>query len=297
MKKRNYSKKQLLLIVGVSLLMILLSVILNHIYPVNNKSDVPAMNGETVSGVAVNNAPGDAPGETAKNVSPSSSQETADVATAENKEEKIASFLQGPKSWNEKRYWSGEWGDAYYDGGNFGGFGCGLCCMANLYTSLTPYECSPLDMYKYAKKKTAYTGGGAIGWGYIKQTLNATGFVCEIGKKPSSYENFQKKAKQAQAMIVVVSSNDSDCYWKDTPGHYVTLFLYDSQTDKAFLADSGNPEHNRQRISLKKVYRSLKMANDWQYLAVTGYEKEADTWKHKGFGGNCILPEEYEEEK
>ena len=50
----------------------------------------------------------------------------------------IYTYLQGPKSWNQGIDWSGEWGESYMDGGSFGGFGCGLCCMANIYSSLTP---------------------------------------------------------------------------------------------------------------------------------------------------------------
>ena len=70
-----------------------------------------------------------------------------------NPEDEIYTFLQGPKSWNSRLEWSGEWGESYVDGGYFGGFGCGLCCMANIYSSLTPYQCSPVDMYHYAKKQ------------------------------------------------------------------------------------------------------------------------------------------------
>jgi hypothetical protein len=163
--------------------------------------------------------------------------------------------------------------------------------MANLYTSLSEYECSPLDMYRYAKKKSGYGGGGAIDWGYMKETLAAAGISGDVGRKPSEYETFQKKVKAAAAMIVVVSSQDSTCYWKNTPGHYVTLFLYDEAADKVFLADSGDPNHNRHWVSLKKIYRSLKTANSWQFFAVNGYDKERDSWKHSGFGGTVILPD------
>lgn len=42
-------------------------------------------------------------------------------------EKDIYTFLQGPKSWGKRLKWSGEWGENFYDGGSFGGFGCGLC--------------------------------------------------------------------------------------------------------------------------------------------------------------------------
>lgn len=206
----------------------------------------------------------------------------------------IATFLQGPKSWKAGLEWSGEWGKTYYDGSSFGAFGCGLCCTANIYCSLTDYRCSPVDMYDYSKKITEYEGGGAIDWGYMKRTLSSAGFTCQVGRKPERYQEFQEIVGNSEACIVVVSSNDSTCYWKDTPGHYVTLFLYDQESDKIFLADSGDPKHNRHWVSLKKIYRSLKTANNWQYMSVLDYQEENDQWKHSKINGNCVLPEEWQ---
>lgn len=206
-------------------------------------------------------------------------------------EEDIYTFLQGPKSWGERRVWSGEWGESFYDGGSFGGFGCGLCCIANLYSSLTEYQCTPVDAYRYAKKTTEYAGGGAIGWGYLRLSLSSMGFQCEVKKKPQTYKSFQQEMAGCMGAVVLVSSWDSECYWKDTPGHYVTIFLYDEQTDKVFLADSGDPEHNRQWVSLRKIYKSLKTESEWQYLPVTGYGSKEDQWKHKKAEGNWVKPE------
>lgn len=205
-------------------------------------------------------------------------------------EEEIYTFLQGPKSWGERRVWSGEWGESFYDGGSFGGFGCGLCCIANLYSSLTKYQCTPVDAYRYAKKQTEYAGGGAIAWGYLRRTLTALGFTCAVQKKPEKYETFQQDIANSMGAIVLVSSGDSECYWKDTPGHYVTIFLYDKESDKIFLADSGDPEHNRQWVSLRKIYKSLKTASDWQYLPLTEYNEKKDQWKHKRAEGNWVSP-------
>ncbi len=203
----------------------------------------------------------------------------------------IATWFQGPKAWKGRLDWSGEWGKTFYDGGSFGGFGCGLCCMANIYCSLTPYQCSPLDMYEFAKSQTEYQGGGAIDWGYIKETMRACGFTGDVWRKPRDYEKFRKQVEAALAVIVVVSSNDSECYWKDTPGHYVTLLMYDADTDRIFLGDSGDPAHNRQWVALKKIYKSMKKANNWQYLAFTDYDKSKDKWKNTSFSGNCVIPE------
>ena len=204
------------------------------------------------------------------------------------KENTIYSYLQGPKSWNKKRTWSGEWGVTPYDGVRFGAFGCGLCCIANLYSSLSPYRCTPVDAYYFSKKHTDYRGGGAIDWGYMKQALTKMGLQCELQKKPSSYQAFQKMVDSGEASIALISSNESKCYWKNMPGHYVTIFLYDKKTDKVFLADSGVPEHNRKWIPLKKVYVSLKTKSNWQILNVLSYAENKDTWKHKTANGNWI---------
>jgi len=215
-------------------------------------------------------------------------EETRPPNPTPKQEKGIYSYLQGPKSWGKRLKWSGEWGVSYYDGGSFGGFGCGLCCIANIYSSLTEYKCTPVDAYKYAKKHTGYSGGGAIDWGYMRKSLSTMGFDCKVYRKPESYEKFQRQIGKSQAAIVLVSSGDSTCYWKDTPGHYVTVFLYDEKSDKVFLTDSGDPKHNRHWVSLKKIYASLKTASPWQFLSVRGYEEKSDQWKHKNAKGNWV---------
>lgn len=83
-------------------------------------------------------------------------------------EQGVYTFLQGPKSWTEGRAWSGEWSNQYVRGNYFGNFGCGLCCMANIYCTLTEYTCSPWDMYEYARQVSGYAPSrkiGAIGLG------------------------------------------------------------------------------------------------------------------------------------
>lgn len=276
MRKRDYTKKQLAVIILLSIGMLAAAALLNEFFPVGA--------GET---------------ETASTAVKTPSVTTAATPTAvptptPDPTEKIATFFQGPKAWERRLEWSGKWGKEYYDGGSFGGFGCGLCCMANIYTTFSGHECSPVDMYEYAKKKSGYGGGGAIDWGYMKDTLKSLGFTSDVWRKPGKYEKFQKLVKDSMACIVVVSSYDSDCYWKDTPGHYVTLFSYDEETDRIFLGDSGDPSHNRQWVPLKKIYKSLKTSNRWQCLAVTSFDAEKDQWKHEGFGGTCVLPERWQ---
>ncbi len=79
------------------------------------------------------------------------SQETK-KNTKNTKEENIFTYLQGPKSWKERISWSGPWGVRFYDGGSFGGFGCGLCCLANVYSTFSSGRCTPVDMYKFARQ-------------------------------------------------------------------------------------------------------------------------------------------------
>ena len=202
----------------------------------------------------------------------------------------IYTYLQGPKSWNQGIDWSGEWGESYMDGGSFGGFGCGLCCMANIYSSLTPYQCSPVDMYRYAKKHTGYGGGMAIDWGYIRRGLTSLGLHCHVERKQETYHEFRENIRKSKCAIVLVSSANSTVHWKNTPGHYVTIFEFQEKTDKVFLADSGDPDHNRRWIHLKKVYRSLKTASNWQYLVVSGYDKQKGHWHHKMANGTWNRP-------
>ncbi len=206
------------------------------------------------------------------------------------KTDRIASFYQGSLSYKSKLIWSGDWGKKKFKKKKFGAFGCGLCCLANVYSSFSPYRCSPLDMLDFAKKSSGYSGSGAIEWWNMSATLSRAGFTSVSGKKPKEYEDFQKIAEKSKAMIVLVSNHNKKSMWEDTTGHYVTLFLYDKKTDQVFLADSGSYERNRQWVSLKKIYHSLKEKSEVQYLSVTGYSKRNDTWRNTEFTGKCILP-------
>lgn len=204
----------------------------------------------------------------------------------------IYSYLQGPRSWKEKRAWSGYWGNTYMDGGMFGAFGCGLCCMANVYSSVTPSYCkaSPVDMYRFAKKNTWYWGGSAIDWPYMVKGMRKAGIHCGVKRKPKRYSAFKRDIETSKCAIVLISSYDSACYWKHTPGHYVTIFAYNKNNDRVFLADSGDPSHNRHWVSLKKIYRSLKKASRFQYIRVTGYNRNQDTFRNRRTRGRWIRP-------
>lgn len=218
-------------------------------------------------------------------------KENSGNQTGKNVEESIFTYLQGPRSWSEKRDWSGSWGSEFYDGGSFGAFGCGLCCLANVYSTLSNFQCTPVDMYRFAKRNTGYRGGGAIAWEYMDSILASLGLQGSLRRKPDSYSDFQKQISEVSCSIVLVSSDASKCYWQDTPGHYVTIFLYNKKNDTVFLADSGDPGHNRRRVELRKIYKSLKVASEWQYLCIGDYNGENDIWKHKALNGEWVKPD------
>lgn len=273
-KKLEKKYKSILVAMGLCLGVLIVVLIWKGFFP--KEKSVPAISEKVVTAIAT------------PTPSPAPAKATMTPKPTPKPEEGIYTYLQGPKSWGQRLQWSGEWGVTYYDGGSFGGFGCGLCCIANVYSSLTKYQCTPVDAYHYAKKETGYGGGGAIDWGYMRRTLSSMGFDCKVHRKPASYEKFKEQIRKNKASIVLVSSNNSTCYWKNTPGHYVTIFLYDEKTEKVFLADSGDPNHNRHWVSLKKIYSSLKTASPWQFLSVTDYEEKSDTWKHKSAKGNWV---------
>lgn len=208
-------------------------------------------------------------------------------------ENNIYSFFQTPHAWWQGKSWSGEWGEWEYAGKSFGNFGCGMCCMANVYDTLSPYEVSPWDMFEYAQVASSYSpssAGTAISWDEIKSTLKSCGFDCELYYKPGSYEAFQQQIRECQSAIVLVSSVNDNTYWETTKGHYVTIWLYDEETDTVFLSDSGKIARNRQRIPLRYVYNALKTASNYQYMTIYDYIEENNQWKANGITEKWIRP-------
>lgn len=205
--------------------------------------------------------------------------------TPEQQAEQVYTFFQGPRAYTEGYPWGGEWCQQMVKGNSFGGFGCGMCCMANVYSTLTSYECSPWDMFGCATQVTYYypsKEGGAIGWEDMKTTLETVGFTCNVHRKPGSYAYFQDVIKNSQSAIVLVSSHNDDTFWKNTSGHYVNIYLYQEDTDMVFLAEPGDLEKNRTWIPLQYVYDALKTVSNFHYLTIDAYEEENNTWKHDG---------------
>lgn len=218
-------------------------------------------------------------------------QDIEDINTAP--EEEVYSFLQGPKSWEEGRPWSGEWAGNYTKGRYFGSFGCGFCCLANIYSTLTDKVCSPWDMYEYAGQVSGYVvtkKSAALGWGDMKVILQKTGFECTLNQKSGSYTYFQQQIAQAKSAVVLVSSDNDDTYWKETSGHYVNIWLYNEETDKVFVTDPGDPDRNRSWIPLRYVYDALKTVSQYQYLLVLDYNDENNQWQHNGIDEIWNMP-------
>lgn len=224
---------------------------------------------------------------------PAGETQTAEAMAQADPTAQIYTFLQGPKSWGEGRTWSGEWSEAYVNGNYFGNFGCGLCCMANIYSSLTEYTCSPWDMFERARAVSGYSPTrkvGAIGWADMKVTLRKSGFDCALFNKADRYEQFQEQIREAQMAVVLVCSADDDTFWENTGGHYVTISLYNQDTDEVFLADPGGPDRNRTWIPLRYVYDALKTSSQYQYLLVNGYAEEDNQWKQDGIDEAWVEP-------
>ncbi len=208
-------------------------------------------------------------------------------------EQEVYTFLQGPRSWSEGVPWAGEWCFFGVKGNSFGNFGCGLCCMANIYDTLSPYEVSPWDMCEYAMSVSGYAPRrkvGAIDWGNMKEVLKKCGVVCDVYYKPDSYEVFQQQIAEAKSAVVLVCSANDDTYWKDTRGHYVNIWLYQAEDDTVFLAEPGSPENNRSRIPLHYVYDALKTTSKFQYLLAEEYIEENNQWKVSGVDENWNRP-------
>lgn len=224
-------------------------------------------------------------------VTPEEKEMLIDAFTLE--EPEVYTFLQGPRSWSEGIRWSGEWCLFGVKGNSFGNFGCGLCCMANIYDTLSPYEVSPWDMCEYAMSVSGYAPkkkSGAIDWGNMKEVLKKCGISCDVYYKPDTYEVFQQQISEAKSAVVLVCSANDDTYWKDTPGHYVNIWMYREEDDTVFLAEPGSPTNNRSRIPLRYVYDALKTTSKFQYLLADEYREENNQWKADGIDENWNRP-------
>lgn len=185
-------------------------------------------------------------------------------------EQKVYSYVQMPWSNYKNIKWTGSWNGIEAGGQKFSNFGCGICALSNIYSTLTGEAVTPYTMFEWCKEYSNYrprNGQGAIDWKELGQMCSHFGFDAETLRKPADYETFQKHVSQSEAVMVLVCKDNSEKLWFYTNGHYVSLFDYDPADDTVFVADSSGL-WNRQRVALKDVYDSLKTRSDAQYMTV-----------------------------
>ena len=198
---------------------------------------------------------------------PSGRRETAE-------EKSIYSYVQVPKEYCKDARWTGDWVEDEYEGQEFFSFGCGICCLTNIYDTLAiENKCdavTPDEMMDMAEESTGYhpvNGRGAISWEHMQQMCEHFGLDAVVCRKPTDYETFRDDVKNSDATTVLVCKDNDAALWFYTNGHYVTLWLYDDKTDTVFVSDSSGL-FNRQRVKLKQVYDALKTRSDAQYMCV-----------------------------
>ena len=298
-KRRNRFRLALALFTC-TILLIILVLLLILIVMDRDQKESQMLQSEPVSEVQSESAEETEPAAQTEPVTERVTEEPVLPGPAPVAETDIYTFMQGPKAWEGKVDFSGSWCHEFLADQEFSVFGCGLCVLANIYSTLTPYDCSPLDMYYYAQEVSGYrpvSGYGAIDWPYLKQTLKSVGISSRLRYKGSSYLRFRQIIERSIGAIVLISSAYDDTYWHDVEGHYVTIWLYNREDDTVFLSDSGNPDHNRQRIPLRYIYDALKKSSSYQYLAVTDVDPEANTWQHDGINIKWKKPKYYKKLK
>ena len=182
----------------------------------------------------------------------------------------IYSFVQCPFDFYPDPRCTGDWVNITAGGQEFMYFGCGTCCLSNIWSTLTGEVITPDVMFERAKEKTDYnpdSGIGAISWRQLKQVLSESGLNVETKRKPSDYELFKKDAAEASTLLVLVCKDNDDKLWFYTNGHYVTIWEYDPETETVFVADPSGM-FNRMRVDLIDIYNALKTSSDAQYMMI-----------------------------
>ena len=118
MQKREVTKKQLAVIILLSIGMLAAAALLNQFFPAGSKQTK-----ETLKQTAV----------TPKVTALPSLSPTQKPTPTPDPTKKVATFFQGPKAYEGRREWSGKWGKEFYDGGSIGFFGCVLCFFFFIY--------------------------------------------------------------------------------------------------------------------------------------------------------------------
>ena len=185
-------------------------------------------------------------------------------------EKKIYSYLQVPEEFSKDPVWSGDWSSIEAGGQEFFYFGCGICCLSNMYSTCKEEPRTP-DLFFYdARDNTDYnpdSGVGALTWYQLKELTKSFASEVKVKKKPSDYSKFQQDIEKADTAVVLVCKDNDDKLWWYTKGHYVNIWEYDPETDTVFVTDSSGL-FNRTRVNLQDIYNALKTASDAQYMTV-----------------------------
>lgn len=213
------------------------------------------------------------------NASPQSGEQSQSTISQETPDtDCIYSYLQGIKSYEKGKEWTGAWCYEEAAGQQFSAFGCGICCLSNMYSTFSGKAYDPGEMYVYAKEHSSYapdSGIGAIGWSDIVSLTEQMG--CSVSLQTmGDYESFCQQVGQAQTTMVLVSSDNDDTIWKDLPGHYVNIWCYNANTDEVFMTDSKGPSRNRTWVALSDIYKALKTSSEYQYMTVNSYDANQD---------------------
>ena len=178
-------------------------------------------------------------------------------------------------TWVNKRVsargWNGEWARIKAGGQEFMIFGCGICCLSNMVSTLKDSVVDPEAMYYATKEQTSYypeSGRGAVSWENLKIMCGYYGLNMELRRKPSDYESFVNEIQSVPTAVVLVDGNNDKRLWWYTDGHYVNIWDYDPAAGTVFVTDPST-HYNRQRVKLVDIYNALKTASSYQYAVVS----------------------------
>ncbi len=150
-------------------------------------------------------------------------------------------------------------------------FGCGICCLSNMVSTLKDSVVDPEAMYYATKEQTSYypeSGRGAVSWENLKIMCGYYGLNMELRRKPSDYESFVQEIQSVPTAVVLVDGNNDKRLWWYTDGHYVNIWDYDPAAGTVFVTDPST-HYNRQRVKLVDIYNALKTASSYQYAVVS----------------------------
>ncbi len=191
-------------------------------------------------------------------------------------EKKISSYIQLPKDYRPGDKWAGDWADIESGGQTFFTFGCGVCCLSNILSTLGDKVIEPDDMFRLVKAQTDYnpdSGVGAVSWGQLQTVCANAGLKTALKVKPNTLDEFRKDVADSVTTLVLVCRENDDALWFYTKGHYVNLWEYDPENDTVFVTDPSGL-FNRNRVMVEDVYNALKTRSSSQYMTVAAPASE-----------------------